>query len=73
MSELLVGLGEVELLGIDGTTINDSSTTDLDVADRMIYMDAGVGGAGFARGPDPQVTEQEPEEDPRRHVRPVAP
>jgi len=36
MSELLVGLGEVELLGIDDTTINDSSTTDLDVADRMV-------------------------------------
>ena len=29
------------LLGIDNTTINDSSTTDPDVADRMIYMDAG--------------------------------
>ena len=41
MSQLLVGLGEVELLGIEDTTINDSSTTDLDVADRMVYMDAG--------------------------------
>ena len=41
MSELLVGLGEVELLGIDNTTISDSSTTDPDVADRMIYLDAG--------------------------------
>ncbi|MXY76241.1 MAG: hypothetical protein F4Y40_04050 [Acidimicrobiia bacterium] len=30
----------MDLLGIDNTTTNDSSTTDLDVV-RMIYMDAG--------------------------------